>query len=297
VVAGNRVFTVSAEGILQAVDRDTGNRLWLVDTQEAFDIPRSFFGAASSPLLVEDRALLNVGGRDGSGVVAFDAATGEISWRTSDHGASYSSPRLVSLGGAPRAVFFTRTGLLILEPESGAIVSQFRWRARINASVNATTPTVVGDRVFLSSSYGTGAVFLDLGGGEPREIWRSDRSLTNHYATSVHHEGFLYGFHGRQESGPSLRCVRLDTGEVLWSEDRFGAGSLLLVEDHLLILRESGEIVSAPASPEGFEPVARAQILEGETRAYPALAGGIFVARDSEKLVAVDLRRESATVD
>ena len=297
VVAGERIFTFSAEGILQAVDRITGERLWQVDTAESFGVPKGFFGVASSPLVVGDRVLLNVGGGDGAGVVAFDAVSGEVSWQASDHGASYSSPVLRSFDGSERAIFFTREGLLALDPDSGAVAQELRWRARINASVNASSPTVIGDRVFLSSSYGTGAILLRLNGEGLQEIWRSDRSLTNHYATSIHHRGFLYGFHGRQESGPSLRCVRLDSGEVMWSEDRFGAGTLLLAQDHLLVLKESGEIVSAPATPEGFAPVGLMRISSGETRAYPALAAGIFFARDGRNLIAADLRQDPSDTE
>lgn len=290
VVYGERIFTFGADGVLQAVDRSTGNQLWQVELRQDFAFDKGFFGASSSPLVVGDRLLLNVGDRDGAGVVAFSTESGAVSWKASNDGASYSSPRMASLGGKPRAVFFTREGLLVLDPDSGAIVEQLRWRARINASVNAATPIVVGQRIFLSSSYGTGAVLLELGEQGLGEVWRSDRSLTNHYATSLHHEGFLYGFHGRQESGPSLRCVRLEDGEVMWSEDRFGAGSLLLVGEHLLILRESGELLLAPASPDGFRIAGRTRILSGETRAYPALADGVLLARDDRRLVAVDLR-------
>ncbi len=290
VVEGARVFTFSAGGILQAVDRNSGSRLWVVDTHQVFGVEKGFFGVASSPLVVGDRVLVNVGGRDGAGVVAFDVATGATVWTASNDEASYSSPVLASLEGTRRAVFLTREGLLALDAASGEILLKYRWRARLNASVNAATPIVVNDRIFLSSSYGTGAVLLAVTQGEPREIWQSDQSLTNHYATSVHHDDFLYGFHGRQESGPSLRCVRLATGEVVWSEDRFGAGTLLLAQDHLLILRETGELVAAPASPKGFLPAGRVPILDRGTRAYPALADGILFARDDEKLVAVDLR-------
>jgi outer membrane protein assembly factor BamB len=290
VVAGDRVFTYSADGVLRAIGRDAGELLWQVDLRQKFAFDKGYFGAASSPLVVGDRLLLNVGDRDGAGVVAFSTKTGAVLWQASNHGAGYSSPRLAVLDGLLRAVFFTREGLLLLDPDSGAIVDQLRWRARINASVNAATPAVIDQRIFLSSSYGTGAVLLAVEPLGLKEIWRSDRSLTNHYATSLHHEGFLYGFHGRQESGPSLRCVRLDDGEVMWSEDRFGAGSLLLADDYLLILRESGELVLVPASPSGYRVAGRQQILRGEARAYPALIDAALLARDDRRLVAVDLR-------
>ena len=39
----------------------------------------------------------------------------------------------------------------------------------------------------------------------------------------------------------------------------------------------------------GFRPIARAQILPGTVRAYPALADGLLYARDEETLVCVRL--------
>jgi hypothetical protein len=78
---------------------------------------------------------------------------------------------------------------------------------------------------------------------------------------------------------------------VRWSEERFLAGSLILVGDKLLILRESGELVLASATPEGFRPISRAQILPATVRAFPALAGGLLYARNIKTMVCLDLRR------
>ena len=167
---------------------------------------------------------------------------------------------------------------------------QKRWRSRLGASVNAATPLVVGDLVFISSSYGTGAALLRVDGATLVDEWLGDDSMSNHYATAVVGDGVLYGYHGRQEYSPSLRAVDLRTGEVHWSEDRFGGGTVTLAGDRLLILRESGELMLAEASPAEFAPIARAQILPGVVRAYPALAGGRLYARNTDTLVAVDLR-------
>ncbi|MDB5171464.1 MAG: alcohol dehydrogenase, partial [Phycisphaerales bacterium] len=122
------------------------------------------------------------------------------------------------------------------------------------------------------------------------KVWSGDDAMSNHYATCVYADGFLYGFDGRQESGPNLRCVELKTGKVRWSEDHFGAGNLLLAGGRLLVLTEKGELIGAPASPDGFKPTGRAQILGFGTRAYPALADGLLFARDKGKLVCIDLR-------
>ena len=121
------------------------------------------------------------------------------------------------------------------------------------------------------------------------KIWSNDESLSAHYASPVHHEGYLYGFHGRQEESPSFRCIELATGRVAWNEDRFGGGTATLAGDQLLILRESGELLLADASPNKFTIRGRTHILGNDTRAYPALSNGRFVARDKSNLVCLSL--------
>ena len=132
---------------------------------------------------------------------------------------------------------------------------------------------------------------LKLDGSTLTDVWTSNDVPSNHYATSVYAGGYLYGFHGRQEFGQSFRAVEFQTGKVRWSQDGFGAGSVTLAGNRLLIVRENGELVLAAASPEGFTPVARAQILPGVVRAYPAIAGGLIYVRNENTLVCVDLRK------
>ena len=150
---------------------------------------------------------------------------------------------------------------------------------------------MIGDLIFISAEYGPGAGVLRWDGSKLTDLWMSDEALTNHYATSVYHEGYLYGFHGRQEFNPSFRAVELRTGKVRWSEDRFRAGSVTLAGNRLLILRETGEMILAAASPDAFRPIARAQILPPTLRAYPALADGFLYVRNENTLVCLDLRK------
>jgi len=157
--------------------------------------------------------------------------------------------------------------------------------------VNAATPIVSGDRIFLSASYSTGAVLLQVANGAVTPVWSGDESMSNHYSTSVLKDGFLYGFDGRQEFGQTLRCVELATGKVMWDVDGFGAGTLLVAGDTLVIMRESGELVLAPASPKAFRFNSRAQLIKGVVRAYPALSDGHYFVRNEHQLAAFDLNR------
>lgn len=289
VVADGRVYTFGAQGALHAVDLETGEGVWSVDMRERFQFRKGFFGAAGSPLVEDGRVLANIGGGE-AGIVAFDVDTGDVLWTAAGEEASYSSPVGATFGGVRHAVFLTRNNLVGLDPATGRTRFERSWRARIRSSVNAATPLVIGDRIFVSAQYGTGAGVFEVDGLRLAEIWTSDDAMSNHYATSVHHDGYLYGFHGRQEYGPSLRAVELATGAVAWNEDGFQAGTVTLAGDLLVIVRETGELVLAAASPNGFEPLARAQILPPVIRAYPALADGLLYVRNGDTLVCLELR-------
>jgi len=290
VVADGIVYTFGAEGQLHAIDMVKGTRVWSVDTRQRFGVAKGFFGAAGSPLVEDGRVLANIGGQK-AGVVAFDAKTGNVLWTATDAGASYSSGVGATIAGRRHAIFLTRAGLLGLDPATGQVQFERPWRARMAASVNVATPLVIGDLIFASAEYGPGAGVFRLEGSTLKELWASDEVMSNHYATSVHHDGYLYGFHGRQEFGPSFRAVELRTGKVRWSQDQFRAGSVTLAGDRLVILREAGELIIAAASPDAFQPLARAQILTGTLRAYPALSDGFLFARNDNTLICLDLRR------
>ena len=290
VVANGIVYTFGAQGQLHAIGLADGKRIWSEDTAARFGVPKGYFGAAGSPLAESGALLANIGGQK-AGIVAFDARNGKVLWTATGDAASYSSATGATIGGRRYAIFLTRNGLVGLDPANGMVQFQRPWRARQAASVNVATPLVIGDRIFVSAEYGPGAAVLRLDGGQLVDLWASDEVLSNHYANSVYHDGHLYGFHGRQEFGPSFRAVELATGKVRWTEERFRAGSVTLVGNRLLIIRESGEMLIAPASPESFRPVARAQILPPTVRAYPAIADGYVYLRNDNTLVCLDLRR------
>ena len=289
VVAGGVVYTFGAQGQLHAIDLETGTPVWSVDAMRRFTVAKGFFGAAGSPLVEGGRVIANIGGPK-AGIVAFDAKTGEVLWTATGDGASYSSAAGATIAGRRYAIFLTRAGLVGLDPATGDVRFQRPWRARSASSVNVATPLVIGNLIFASAEYGPGAGVFRLEGDALSELWASDEVLTNHYATSVHRNGVLYGFHGRQEFGPSLRAVDLRTGNVRWSEEQFRGGTVTLARDRLVILRERGELIVTAATPDAYRPLARAQILSGTVRAYPALSDGFLFVRNDDMLLCLDLR-------
>lgn len=123
------------------------------------------------------------------------------------------------------------------------------------------------------------------------EVWQGDESMSNHYGTSIHHDGYLYGFDGRQEHTARLRCVEWKTGKVVWTQESFGCGSMVLADGNLVIVAEDGALALVEATPRAYREKARAQVLGKACRAPIALADGRLYARDPKKLVCFDLRR------
>jgi outer membrane protein assembly factor BamB len=280
-IADGAVFTFGAQGVLTALDFSTGKKLWSVST----GAKKGWFGVAGAPLVEGGKVIVNIGG-----IVAYDSKTGAVAWKATNDEASYSSPTIATINGARHALFLTRAGLVDLDPANGQVRFSMPFRSRSSASVNAATPLVIGNQVFISASYGTGAALLEVNGSEYKKVWANDDSMSNHYSTSVYRDGYLYGFHGRQEEGQALRCLQLRTGKVMWSMDGYGAGTVTLAGDRLVILRENGELVLAPAKSDGFHPSNSARILDHVVRAYPALADGKLYARDEKTLICVRLK-------
>jgi outer membrane protein assembly factor BamB len=291
-IAGEHVVALGAEGKLHCLNLKDGAKIWSRDLAKDYQIPDSYFGVGASPLVEKNLVLVNVGGKN-AGIVALSLAEGQEVWKATNDQASYSSPTVATVDKQRLAFFFTRTGVVILEPETGKVKHQQRWRARIDASVNAAVPLVLGDRVFYSSSYETGALLLKVKNNGAEELWNSDDVMSNHYNTCVHHEGHLYGIHGRQEGkSASLRCVDLETQKVKWEQRRFGCASLILVQGHLLILTEDGDLVLAEATPRRYEEKGKARILDsGPCRAHPALSQGRLFVRDQGTLGCFDLKK------
>ncbi len=290
VVAGGRVFALGADGDLHAVEAATGKKLWHRNVRADYAAPKGYFGVGASPIVIGDRLLVNVGAR-GAGVVAFDPATGKELWKATDDPPSYTAPTVIELGGKPHAAFLTRSGLVVVDPATGAVKFTKEWRSRLDASVNAASPVVRKDELLLTASYGTGAVLLKAKDGEWDEVWSNDRSLSCHYNTPVLVGDYLYGVHGRQEGGAAqLRCVEWKTGVVKWSQERFGCASLIAVDGGLLAVTEGGLLVRFDATPDGYKERAVARVLDSTTRAAPALADGRLYVRDEKRLVCLKLK-------
>jgi outer membrane protein assembly factor BamB len=298
VVDGPNVYTFGAEGVLQCVRISDGHPVWRIDTTEKFHVVKNFFGVGSAPLVWNDLLLVNVGGSppggptdvyaangrvdsSGTAIVAFDKTTGAVRWQTGNDLASYSSPVVTKIGGRDVVFMFARNNLLAIDPEKGQTIAEFPWRARKLESVNASTPVVVGNEVFISETYEVGSALVRFDGTKFTDVWndrsrRRNQSMALHWNTPIEHEGYLYGSSGYHAPEAELRCVEWKTGKVMWSEPNMSRSSLLLVDGKLICLSEDGTLRILRPSPQKYEELAKWEygIGEGEDPATPGAIVG-----------------------
>ena len=319
VVDEDRVYTFGAEGMLHCLSVSDGELLWKIDTAARFNVTQNFFGAASTPVVEGDLLIAQIGGSpfgtpkdpwasngkpppNGTGIVAFNKKTGEVVYKISDELASYASPIMATIDGRRWGFMFARGGLVGFEPTTGKIDFSYPWRCPKIESVNASSPVVADDLVFISESYEIGSSVLQVYPGGYRVVWQDsprsrNKSMRLHWNTAIHHEGYLYGCSARHSSGADIRCVEFKTGEVRWTQRVNERASLLWVNDYFIYLGERGRLMLLKCTPEKMDILSETiprdkngrQFIEYPAWAGPVVSNGLLYVRGDDRLICFSL--------
>jgi len=281
-LSGERVFTFGATGLLNALDAATGAVLWSRDAAKETEAIRPDWGFTSSPLVVGDLVVVAVSGR----LVAYDA-TGEERWRGPAGGGSYSSPQLVSIGGAEQIVLLSsKAGARSFSPADGKVLWEHAWPGYPIVQP-APTPDGEGLLISVADQGGVRRLAVTRQGEQwsATELWTST-GLKPYFNDFVIHEGHAYGF-----DGGILAAIELEGGARKWKGGRYGRGQLLLLPDQdlLLVLSEEGELALVRADPAGFAELARRPGITGKSWSHPVLVGDLLLVRNAEEMAAFRL--------
>src|SRR4051812_27753054 len=196
-IAGDRLVTTSAGGLMNSFDRGTGRRVWSVQLlgRNADDVRAC--GYAASPLAFEDLIITTAGGPE-RGVIAVRASSGEIVWHSQDFQNGYSSPLLIDLDGQSEVVVFTFGEVSGLNPKTGAL--EWTYPHASDQGVNVATPVWGADHLlFVSSAYNGGSRVLRLTRKDGKvtvdEVW-ANRRVRIHFGNVVRLGSRIYGSNG-----------------------------------------------------------------------------------------------------
>ena len=347
-LTSDRCYTFGAEGKLTCLNLASGDVIWQRDTAKDWKVPEPFFGVGSTPLLEDGKLIVMVGGQPDAGVVALNPETGKtiwesvgkktwsgvktIGWRQEqpyqwsgyEKLASYASPIAATIHGQRHLFCLMRQGLVSLNPTNGEVRFSRWFQSFEDNSVNAMTPVVRDDIVFVSAAYyrvGSVALRVKPDGHSFEEVWRSPQNpfernpdgrypapvLEIHFNTPVYHNGFLYAFSGRNEPDASFRCVELKTGKLMWSRDEafpahrggqppvYGRGSAILADGKLIALGEGGKLGLFRPNSAKPEEICSWQVLQLR---YPCWAGPVLsrkklYLRSEDRLVCLDFAKRN----
>lgn len=315
IVDDDRVYIFGAEGMLHCVSTQDAKPIWKVDTLKQFNVVDNFFGVASTPVVEGDMLIVQIGGSppgtpkdiwesrgnpkpNDSGIVAFNKYTGEVIYQIVDELPSYASPIFANINGRRWGFAFLRGGLVGFEPKSGKVDFHYPWRHIQIESVNASSPVVADDLVFISESYGVGSSVLQVKPGGYKVVWKDkpnsrSRAMEMHWHTAIHHKGYLYGCSGRHSGGAEFRCVELSTGKVMWRSRVNERASLLWVNDYFIYLGEYGRLLLLKCTPDKLDVISQSvptdingrQLINYPAWAAPVLSDGRLYVRGKDRLI------------
>jgi len=277
-VDGDRVYAFSKRGLVLCLDAAKGTVLWSRNLAEELNAKFPEWLFAGSVLIDGDLAILNIG----SAGAALDKKTGKTVWSSGPEAAGYSPP-IPFNAGTDRAVMFTiKQDVIAVKARDGKELWRLPWKTQYD--VNAAAPILNGTKLFISSGYNRGGGVFDISQNPPKKVWEN-KNMRNHMASSILWKDHLYGIDENQ-----LRCLDFATGEVKWTDKVSGKGALTMADGKLIVLSEAGELLVADASPTGFKPISRAQVLGKTCWAAPVLANGKIYARNGAgNMVCVDV--------
>lgn len=293
----HNVLVYSAAGDVAMIKRGDGQIQWSRNLRAEMRADDGYFGAGSTPLVIGNRIIVNVGGKSG-GVVCLGVEDGKTQWTATEAEASYASPIVYRWGQKDVAVVPTRLKTFLLDTTNGDRIAEFAFGMR-GPTVNAATPIVTGrGDLFLTASYGIGSLLV-RSTATGVDVVHKGTDISSQYASPVSVGEFIFGSDGREDmGGGSYKCIDANTGSLKWEKDgmpichtiAFGDGDKTM----LLLVGIDGQLWLIPASDKSFTPVWSGALEKSTYRALPAYAYGTLLVRSSSgpssRWIALSLR-------
>ena len=305
-IDGDHVYAISTEGDLVCAST-AGKLVWKRSLTNDFG---GFMSAgqkvhwkySESPLIDGDKIIVTPGANEAA-MVALNKKTGDEIWRAAipslgergADGAGYSSVMISNAGGVKQYVQMLGRGVIGVEAETGRYLWGYNRVA--NDVANITTPLIDGDKVFVTTGYGTGSALLKLsksGDGVSAEqvYWLDAKTMQNHHGGVILEDGYLYTGTGHNKGFPL--CVEMATGKVVWGPIRNEgekSAAVTYADGHIYMRYQNGLVVLVEATPEEYREKGSFMIPDVKqfSWAHPVVADGKLFLREQDRLYAYDI--------
>lgn len=289
-IADNEVFILGAGGLLAALDLGTGAEKWKTNILKDATADNITWGMCGAPLVTADKVIVNPGGTQGHGLMAYDRKTGKPVWNAGNSKAAYATPVLATIAGQEMILIFDATGVAGHDLKTGKEL--WRYAFTTPNGINVAQPLVLpGDQVFVSAGYDAGAILLQIKReGETWSVaplWQNKR-LKCKMSSAIYYEGHLYGM----DDGV-MACLDAKTGDRKWKGGRYGHGQMLLRDNIFVIMGEAGDLIFVAADPKAHRELGKLAVLPGgKVWNAPALAGNMLLLRNHFEAVLLKLATE-----
>ena len=297
-VDGDFVYCMFSRGTLACINRNSGEVAWKKSMLD-FGGKVQAWGYTESVLVDGGRVICTPGGGEGA-LLALDKKTGKTVWQSSDFTlpCEYSSIVKATINGTPQYVQVTgemrgKQAVVGVRASDGKLLWESPWPGRI---ATIPTPIVKGNRVYVSSGYGTGSQLLEIGSDNSvRKVW-SNKVMKNHHGGVIEVNGYLYG-----HSDPRpWTCQSLETGKAVWTSNKLGKGAIAYADNRFYLVEEkTGTVVLIEASPESWSEKGRFTLSpqterrkpQGRVWVHPVIANGRMYLRDQEYVYCFDVKK------
>jgi outer membrane protein assembly factor BamB len=288
-IDGDRLYALSENGDLACLRVADGSVIWQRNILKDFNARNIGWLISESPLVDRNLVIVTPGGR-GAGMVALEKMSGKTVWVTKElsDDAGYASPIVADVQGVRTVMTFTSEAAVGVRVTDGKLM--WRQSSPANGTANIATPVYADNKVFFTSSYGTGAALFGLKatGEEVRaqEIYFT-RDMRNHHGGVVLVNGYVYGF-----NDSILTCLEFATGKMIWRDRSVGKGAVTYADGNLYILSEDNVVGLAEATPAGYREKGRFSIADQgwPSWAHPVVSGGRLYIRNQGTLTSYDVR-------
>jgi outer membrane protein assembly factor BamB len=303
-VDNGKVYTLGAEGHLFCFDATTGAVLWSKELKKEYETTSALWGYSAHPL-IDGNNLITLAGGPGRHIVALDKNTGKEVWRSStapEQG--YSPPTIINAGGVRQLILCKPNGVSSINPESG----QEYWNVPYEATSGSIimSPIQIDEYLYVAG-YSKKSLLLKLDSKSPKAeiVWR-DKGKTAISPVNVQPLAVGDVIYGMDQGG-ELVALKIPSGDRLWESTativgrKGGSETTFLVKEQnrFWLFNEKGELLIAKLTPQGYEEIDRAKIVEPTNNAFgrdvvwsmPAFANKRAYIRNDKEIVCVDLKK------